>query len=46
MQLVVWRSGVVVTATAQLHLYKSELRFCTGSNCARGLLEILDGEDL
>ena len=46
MQLVVWRRGVVVISTPQLHLYKSELRFCTGSNSAHGLLEILDGEDL
>ena len=29
---------------AQIHSPKSELRFCAGSNPARGLLEIRDGE--
>ena len=38
--------GVVVTATAQLHSIKSELRFYGGSNPARGVSEIRDGEDL
>ena len=41
-----WRHGVVVITTAQLHSTKAELRFCTGSNPARGVLEIRDGEDL
>ena len=41
-----WRRGVVVITTAQLHSTKSELRFCAGSNLARGVLEIRDGEDL
>ena len=39
-------SGVVVITTAQLHSTKPELRFCAGSNPARGVLEIRDGEDL
>ena len=41
-----WRRGVVVITTAQLHSTKPELRFCAGSNPARGVLEIHDGEDL
>ena len=41
-----WRRGVVVTTTAQLHSTMSELRFCAGSNPARGVSEICDGEDL
>ena len=40
------RHGVVVITTAQLHSTKSELRFCAGSNPARGVSEIRDGEDL
>ena len=40
------RRGVVVITTAQLHSIKSELRFCAGSNPARGVSEIRDGEDL
>ena len=40
------RHGVVVIATAQLHSSKSELRFCAGSNPARVVSEIRDGEDL
>ena len=38
--------GVVVITTAQLHSTKAELRFCAGSNPARGVSEIRDGEDL
>ena len=38
--------GVVVINTAQLHSAKPELRLCTGSNPACGMLEIRDGEDL
>ena len=38
--------GVVVITTAQLHSTKSELRFCAGSNPARGVSEICDGENL
>ena len=41
-----WRRGVAVITTAQLHSKKPELRFCTGSNPARGVSEIRDGEDL
>ena len=36
----------MIIATAQLHSSKPELRFCTGSNPARGVLEIRDDEDL
>ena len=39
------RRGVVVITTAQLHSTKSELRFCAGSNPARGVSEICDGEN-
>ena len=41
-----WRRGVVVITSAQLHLTKPELRLCAGSNPARGVLEICDGENL
>ena len=41
-----WRCGVVVITTEQIHSTKPELRFCTGSNHARGVLEIRDGKDL
>ena len=41
-----WRRGVVVITTAQLHSTKPELRFCAGSNPDRGVSEIRDGEDL
>ena len=44
--LKMWRRGVVVITTAQLHSPKPELRFCAGSNPARGVSEIRDGEDL
>ena len=44
--VVLWRRGVVVITTAQLHATKPELRFRTGSNPAHGGLEIRDGEDL
>ena len=30
-----WRVGVVVNTTAQLHITKLELRFCSSSNPAR-----------
>ena len=39
-------SGAVVITTTQLHSTKPELRFCAGSNPARGVLETRDGEDL
>ena len=38
--------GVVVIATVRLHSTKPELRFCAGSNPARGVSEICDGEHL
>ena len=34
------------TTIGQLHSTKPELRFCAGSNPARGVSEIRDGEDL
>ena len=37
-------SGVITTE--QLHSTMSELRFCAGSNPARGISEICDCEDL
>ena len=39
-------SGAVVITTVQLHSIKPELRFYAGSNPARGMSEIRDGEDL
>ena len=39
-------SGDVIITTAQLHSTKPELRFCVGSNPARGVSKICDGEDL
>ena len=44
--IAMWRHGVVVITTAQLHSTKPELRFCAGSNPACGVSEIRDGEDL
>ena len=38
-----WRRGVVVITSAQLHSTKPELRFYAGSNSARGVSEIRDG---
>ena len=43
---ILWRRGVVVITAAQLHSAKPELRFCGGSNPARGVSEFRDGEDL
>ena len=40
------RHGSVVITTAQLHSTKPELRFCAGSNPARGVSEICYCEDL
>ena len=37
---------VVVITNAQIHSTKPELRFCAGSNLARGVSEIRDREDL
>ena len=42
----IWRRGVVVITTAQLHSTKPELRFCAGWNHACCVSEIRDGEDL
>ena len=39
-------SGAVVITIAQPHSPKPELRFCTGSNLARNVSEIGDGEYL
>ena len=36
----------VVITTSQLHSTKPKFRFCAGSNPARGVSEIRDGEDL
>ena len=44
--ILLWRRGVVVITTAQLHSTKPELRFCTGSNPVHGVSEIRDSEDL
>ena len=41
-----WSGGVVVITAAQLHSTKPELRFWAGTNPARGMSEIGDGEDL
>ena len=41
----IWLRGIVVVTTAQLHSTKPELRLCAGSNPARGVSEIRDGED-
>ena len=42
-----WRRGGVVITTAQRHSTKQpELRFCAGSNPARGVQEISDGDDV
>ena len=39
------RNRIDVT-NAKLHSTKPELRFCAGSNLARGMSEIRDDEDL
>ena len=41
----IYSGGVVVITTAQRHSTKPQLRLCAGSNHARGVLEIRDGED-
>ena len=38
--------GAVVITTVQFHSTNHELGFCAGSNPARGVSEIRDGEDL
>ena len=40
------RRGVMAIATAQLHSTKPEFRFCAGSNPARSVSEIHDGEKI
>ena len=44
--LQMWRRGVVVITSAQVHSTKSGLRFCAVSNPALGVSGIRDGEDL
>ena len=41
-----WCCGAVVITTAQVHLTKPELRFYVGSNPARSVSDVQDGEDL
>ena len=41
----VWWRGVVGITTAQLHLTKPELMFCTGSKIAHKVSEICNGEN-
>ena len=41
-----WRRGVVVIGTGQLHLTKPELRFCAASTPAPSVSEIRDDENL
>ena len=41
--LILWRHGVVVITTAQLHSSMLELRFCADSNPDQGVLKIHDG---
>ena len=43
---VMWRRGVVVVTIAQPQSTEPELRFYAGSNPARGVSEIRDGEDI
>ena len=45
-QDLLWRRGVIVIPTAQLHSTKTEPRICAGLNPARSVSEIRDGEDL
>ena len=45
-EIFLWRRGVVVIATEQLPSTKLELRFCAGSNPARGVSGIHDGKNL
>ena len=43
--VVMWCGGVVGITTAQLGSTKPQLKFCAGSNSARSVAEIHDGED-
>ena len=44
--LKLWRRGVVVITTAQLHSTNPELRFFAGSNPACGVSEIRNRDDI
>ena len=44
--LLLWRGGVVGIITVQLHSTMPELSLCAGSNPARNVSKIGDGEDL
>ena len=44
-RILIWHRGVVVITTTQLHSTKPKLWFRIGSNPARGVSEIRDGED-
>ena len=44
--VILWSRGVVVITTAQLYSTKPELRSCAGSNPARSMSEMRDGENL
>ena len=46
LQVILKKVSVVVITTAQLHLIKPQFRFSAGSNPARSVSEIRDGEDL
>ena len=41
-----WHRGVVIITTAQLHSTNPKLMVCAGSNPARDVSEIRDGENL
>ena len=41
-----WRREVVVITKAQLYSTKSQLRFCAGSNPARGVSDICNSENI
>ena len=41
-----WRRGVVFITAVHFHSPKPKLRFCAGSNPARGVSEICDDKDV
>ena len=41
-----WRRGGVIITMQKIISTKPELRFCAGSNPARGVSEIRDGKDI
>ena len=43
---ILFKIGVMVITTAQLHSSKPKLRFCAGSNPDRNMSKICDDEDL